>query len=388
RLPTLEWVEAKVDAGGLVDVARLFGRLGPEPDAVLAKAVLRSETDRLLKVNLGYSDEVTVYLNGTPFFHGSSAYRQRDPSFLGIVGLFDAVYLPLKKGVNELTLLLTEAMGGWGFVVQDATAVFEAPGVGEAWKTPADFPIPETVVYDPSSGDLFVSGYDGYDRSADEGRQFLSRLSPDGKILSLRWVEGLRNPLGLAVAGGTLWAVETGGVVEIEIASGTVLRRIAVPSAVALNDIAVGKDGTVYLSDPGANALFRIVSGKAEEWLKGVEIARPNGLHLLGGRLIVGNNGDGRVKSVDLETKGVRTVADLGAGIIDGIESDGTGNLLVTHNEGRLFRITPSGAVTKLLDTSVRGVPLANFAWIAGKGLAVFPTFTENRVMAFRLPPG
>ncbi len=92
------------------------------------------------KMNLGYSDEVSVYLNGTPLFHGASAYRQRDPSFLGIVGLFDAVYLPLKKGENELTLLLTETMGGWGFVVQDATAVYEAPGVAEAWTAPDELP--------------------------------------------------------------------------------------------------------------------------------------------------------------------------------------------------------------------------------------------------------
>ena len=388
----LEWVEAKADTGGLVDVARLFGRLGPEPDAVVAKTVLHSEKERVLKVNLGYSDEVSVYLNGKPLFHGASAYRQRDPSFLGIVGLFDAVYLPLKKGDNDLTLLLTEAMGGWGFVVQDATAVYEAPGVTEAWTAPDRFPVPETVVYDPGSGTLFVSGYDGWNRSPGEGRQFISRLSLDGKVLNVEWAKGLRNPVGLAVSGGSLWAVETGGVAEIEIATGRLLRRIEVPGAVALNDIAVAQDGTIYLSDPGANALFRIASGKAEEWLKGSEIARPNGLHLLGGRLVVGNNGDGRVKSVDLATKEVRTIASLGAGIIDGIESDSAGNLLVSHNEGRLFRITPSGEpasrVTKLLDTSVRGIPLANFAWIAEKGLAVFPTFTGNRVVAYRLPPG
>ncbi len=391
-LPGAEWVGARADPGGLVDVAHLFGRLGPEPDAVVARATIRSDSERLLKVNVGYSDDVSVYLNGKPLFHGASAYRQRDPSFLGIVGLFDAVYLPLKKGENELTLLLTEAMGGWGFVVQDATAVYEAPGVAEAWTAQERFPVPETVVYDPETGTLFVSGYDGWNRSAGEGRQFVSRLSLDGRVLSLRWAEGLRNPVGLAVSGGSLWAVETGGVAQIEIATGKLLRRIEVPGAVALNDLAIAKDGTIYLSDPGANALFRVVSGKAEEWLKGGEIVRPNGLHLVGGKLIVGANGDGSVKSIDVGTKEVRMIAGLGAGIIDGVESDAAGNLLVSHNEGRLFRITASDGttsrVTKLLDTSVRGIPLANFAFLAEEGLAVFPTFTDNRVVAYRLPPG
>lgn len=70
--------------------------------------------------------------------------------------------------------------------------------------------------------------------------------------------------------------------------------------------------------------------------------------------------------------------------------------LLVSHHEGRLFRVAlpaePGGEatarVTKLLDTSVKGVPLASFAWIADEGLAVLPTFTDDRVMAYRLPPG
>ena len=40
-----------------------------------------------------------------------------DPGFLGIVDAQDdAVYLPLKKGSNELMLAVSELGGGWGFV--------------------------------------------------------------------------------------------------------------------------------------------------------------------------------------------------------------------------------------------------------------------------------
>lgn len=39
---------------------------------------------------------------------------QRDYRFLGTIGLFDEVYLPLKKGENELWLAVTESFGGWG----------------------------------------------------------------------------------------------------------------------------------------------------------------------------------------------------------------------------------------------------------------------------------
>ena len=100
----------------------------------------------------------------------------------------------------------------------------------------------------------------------------------------------------------------------------------------------------------------------------------------------MGNNADGCVKSVDLVTRDVRTVARLGAGTIDGLETDAAGNLLVSHNEGRLFRISPSGEVTRLLDTTVVGLPCANFAWVEESRLAVCPAFTENRVVAWRIP--
>jgi hypothetical protein len=66
---------------------------------------------------LGYSDEVSVFLNGRILFEGKSAYRFRDPGFLGIMDVEnDAVYLPLRKGANELVLAVSEYFGGWGFI--------------------------------------------------------------------------------------------------------------------------------------------------------------------------------------------------------------------------------------------------------------------------------
>jgi sugar lactone lactonase YvrE len=88
---------------------------------------------------------------------------------------------------------------------------------------------------------------------------------------------------------------------------------------------------------------------------------------------------------VDLATKDVTVLANLGAGTIDGIESDLEGNLLVSHNEGRLFRISPDGRVATILDTTALRMNIADFAWAAGKNMVVFPTFTDSRIAAFRL---
>ncbi len=386
KLPALTWKEVRSDPSGLVDISRTYGRLGPGPDSILAKTVITAERDEIRKVRFGYSDEITVFLNGEPLYSGDSTYRLRDPSFLGIVGTFDAAYLPLKKGSNDLLFLVTENMGGWGFICQDANATFEAPGVKEAWRTPPEFPMPETVAYDPSRKVFYVSSYDGFNPSQGEGKQSVARVSSDGKTVDLTWATGLKNHAGLAVSGNKLYALEATNLVEVDIPSAKLAKRTPVPGAMFLNDLAVGPGGAIYMSDSGTGVIYRCAGGHIEEWLKGPEIGRPNGLHVSGGELLVGNNADGRLKAVNLSTKAVRTIAALGAGIIDGIETERDGSILVSHNEGRLFRVSPAGQVTKLLDTSVPGQPIANFAFVPEMGLVVVPTWTDNRVVAYTIP--
>ncbi|MEO7794026.1 MAG: hypothetical protein ABIV06_04575 [Thermoanaerobaculia bacterium] len=105
-------------------------RLDPQPgtQVVYARAVIDSARDQVRKLELGYSDEVSVFLNDQLFYRGRSAQNFRDPGFLGIVNAEnDALYLPLRKGRNELTLAVSEIGGGWGFVARLAEAAKPAP---------------------------------------------------------------------------------------------------------------------------------------------------------------------------------------------------------------------------------------------------------------------
>ncbi|MGB9177927.1 MAG: hypothetical protein WCB68_01675 [Pyrinomonadaceae bacterium] len=84
---------------------------------VFARTTIYSDSNQVRKMSLGYSDEVTVFLNSKPVFTGKSAFRFRDPGFLGIMDVEnDAVYLDLKKGRNEIVLGLADYFGGWGFI--------------------------------------------------------------------------------------------------------------------------------------------------------------------------------------------------------------------------------------------------------------------------------
>ena len=96
-------------------------RLEPQPGTKLiyARTTITADKDEVRKLALGYSDEVSVFLNGRILYRGRSAQGFRDPGFLGIVTPDnDALYLPLKKGSNELVLALSELGGGWGFVAR------------------------------------------------------------------------------------------------------------------------------------------------------------------------------------------------------------------------------------------------------------------------------
>ena len=94
-------------------------RLEPQPGTkvLYARTNIDSDREQVKKLFLGYSDEVSVFLNGKILYRGRSAQNFRDPRFLGIVNPEnDTVYLPLKQGSNELMLAVSELGGGWGFI--------------------------------------------------------------------------------------------------------------------------------------------------------------------------------------------------------------------------------------------------------------------------------
>lgn len=129
----MTWQDVEAEPPGVVVLYRYFEaphprvsfasdfskRLDPQPGTkvIYAKATIDSDREQVKKLAIGYSDEVSVFLNGQILFRGRSAQNFRDPGFLGIISADDdALYLPLKKGSNELVLAVSELGGGWGFV--------------------------------------------------------------------------------------------------------------------------------------------------------------------------------------------------------------------------------------------------------------------------------
>ena len=264
--------------------------------------------------------------------------------------------------------------------------------MAEAWATDSVFLTPETVVYDPQREVLYLSNFDNRytERAAPSG--YLSRLALDGRILTQRWVTDLAAPTGMAIWRDTLYVAERTTLTAIDLGSGAVVARWPIPDVEFPNDVAVDSTGTVYVSDTRTtnwpdSRIYRFRDGRFDVFAN-AGISRANGLCVDGDYLIVGSSGDGHLKRVRLSDGRVEPIVSLGAGIIDGIQPDGMGNLLVSHWEGLLYRISPAGTVVRLLD-AWPDRNLADFAYLPDRGLLVVPTFLANRVAAYRvtLPP-
>lgn len=112
-LPAGEWEDLACDKTGLANLAKVQG-INAGKDSAFARVLISAETDLIKEMEFGYSDRARVYLNGQLLYSGSKVYQSRDYRYLGSIGFFDALYLPLIAGDNELLVLVSENFGGWG----------------------------------------------------------------------------------------------------------------------------------------------------------------------------------------------------------------------------------------------------------------------------------
>ncbi len=108
-----KWTSYDTEPSGLLNLAQTAVR-SDETNTVFAKIDVSSDSEQIRKLTIGFSDRVKVYLNGQILFSGQDGFRSRDYRYLGTIGYFDDVYLPLKEGDNELIIAVSENFGGWG----------------------------------------------------------------------------------------------------------------------------------------------------------------------------------------------------------------------------------------------------------------------------------
>ncbi len=259
------------------------------------------------------------------------------------------------------------------------------------------FATPESVLHDPVTDRYLVSNINGNPLMKDDNG-FISRLSPTGEVEQLKWIDGERDdvtlhaPKGMALMGDTLFVADIDAVRLFDRESGAALGERPVPGATFLNDLTVGTDGLLYVTDSGlragqggfedsgTDALWRFEpDGTPRSIVSGPGLGRPNGIVADSAGITVVTFGSGTMYRVDPAT-GRRT--DLGMpaqGQLDGVVRLSDGSLLVSSwAASAVYRLSVAGEFTVVADS----VPApADIGYDVGRGRLLIPLFTDNRVL-------
>lgn len=229
--------------------------------------------------------------------------------------------------VAALLPLALVACGG-GDTQSETPQAALAPGDLEI----AGFSTPESVVHYAADDVYLVSNINGNPLDKD-GNGFISRVSPDGQILDLHWIDAedtgvtLNAPKGMAIQDGTLYVADIDCIRLFDAKTGAHKKKdVCLENASFLNDVASGGNGTVFFTDTGMEA--------------GPEGLTPSGTDAVY-RLIK----DDRVVAVKKEPT---------LGGPNGLAVGKRGIMVVTFRTGEVYRLTAEGERTNVMPESKR----------------------------------
>jgi len=119
-LPQLkDWRFVAVEESGLVNLNRALGPVRGRWTG-FARTIVKAPEARTVLLELGYSDDVTVFLNGELAYTGVNGFESRHPEYMGFVKPeYEQVALKLRPGDNEIVLAVTDDQRfGWGFIAR------------------------------------------------------------------------------------------------------------------------------------------------------------------------------------------------------------------------------------------------------------------------------
>jgi glucose/arabinose dehydrogenase len=262
-----------------------------------------------------------------------------------------------------------------------------------------DFATPESVLYDAKADVYLVSNVNGGPNAADNNG-FISRVTPDGTKVDLKWIEAgkkgvkLDAPKGSAIVGDTLYVADISRLREFDATSGKPKGQIPLAGATFANDVAAGPDGKVYVSDSGikiddkgvtptgTDAVYVVDKGKAKVLAKGDDLGHPNGLLWANDRLWVVTFGSGEIYSLD--KAGKKSDAEkLPKGALDGIIAVGDSIFVSSWEAQGVFKGKPGGNWDFVL-SGLRAP--ADIGFDSKRSLVLVPLFQDNAVEVYAIP--
>jgi sugar lactone lactonase YvrE len=267
------------------------------------------------------------------------------------------------------------------------------------------FSTPESVKYDAELDVFFVSNINGSPNLKDNNG-FISRVNPFGRVDNLNFITGgqgfvaLDAPKGMAIKGDTLWVTDIDALRSFNKRTGEPITSLdfAVFKAKFLNDIAVGPDGSLYITDtgitfgptgmthPGPDRIFKVAPDMTiSVAIEGDTLGGPNGIawDAKNSRFLVVPF----AKSTIFGWKpgdAAPTVVATGPGGYDGVEIMANGRAFISSwSDSSLYELAPNGTLKSYLG----GLPSpADIGFDTKRDRVAVPLFASNRVEIWLVP--
>lgn len=286
--------------------------------------------------------------------------------------------LNFNTGLLAFASFLVLSCGPQKTEIVEEVVEMKTPTLTLIWETSDSLMTNESVLFDETSGNLYVSNIEGQDPLQKDGKGSIAILSKEGKILNSAWVTGLNAPKGMAISNGKLYVTDIDEFVEIDITTAKISNKWKVEGAQFLNDVAA-HNGTVYFTDMNTGKVHAFANNAISTISEGNESL--NGIAVASDGTIYGLDASGLKK---WNTDGTTTVLNAQVTGGDGLVILGDGNFVASRWIGEVWFANDS-TQTLMLDTKSAESNTADIAYNAADKIVYVPTFFKNKVAAYKL---
>ncbi|MDX1347847.1 MAG: hypothetical protein R3189_06325 [Thiomicrorhabdus chilensis] len=177
----------------------------------------------------------------------------------------------------------------------------------------AGFATPESMEYYADEDVYLVANINGSPFAKDDNG-FISKVTPDGQVSELKWLDGesektaLNAPKGMAILNHRLYIADIDRIRVFSLPDGQQLKDIPVAGSTFMNGLSVAGENSLYATDSGmapgfkpsgTDALYRIATDGQVQKLRSGSLGHPNGVIADGENIIMVTLGSGQIYFLD-----------------------------------------------------------------------------------------
>jgi glucose/arabinose dehydrogenase len=281
-------------------------------------------------------------------------------------------------------------------MISSAAELAATPVLSQAFRV-SDLRHPASVIHDEEQDVYFVSNVDGAAAGKD-GRGFIARVTPDGKVAQRTFIDGLNAPKGMTIRGRELWVADIDVLRAFDRVTGEKIASVdlAPHGAIYLEAVAVGPDEAIYATDTdvrirgekerlrqGDGRIFRLSPQNAVEVaFAGEELRSPSGIAWDGTRFLIAQSYGNEVLAW---TRGSGTKAVLrGPGAYDGIVVLPNGTVIVSSHYDDALHVGRAGLLRPLF---ARKPTPGGIGFDRKRNRLLIPSSAGDWLEAWTLPP-